>query len=1167
MADLTVTGKRALAFASASPLQLTTSGTPTFNAEGSVTLDGSDTVQANTAVLNRTQFWFAVRFRGNYAFDTVLQPTYFAWTLDANNYIAIYYRPSTDKFAVERRIGGVATRAETAAAGSFATGTKHTLVVAVTASTIKVAVDGSVFTSSAISGTLDLPFDALFDIGTNVNVSDMFWVAAGTGTLADADSVTLNAFGDTDPSLLTSLPGTPSFLWKATDNSFLSSLTPEINAQEVGLMTGAVGPLLSGSGVTLPGDRGDVAASGRPGLTGMYSAWIGPGVNAPFVIGVTARATATAQPGGVAINSVTTQHVVIVGDRAGATATGQSGVLSTAVTARPSLVVEVDFVGNATAPYFDQVSQKTGSAAYWRFDDTSILDDEVGNSAGSVTGVPTLITGALAYDTNQALRFNGTSQYAQVPSTTVLTQAGSYTAAGWLLFQSLPSAQKVVFTKGSYRLLTTAANKLAFTVTNDQSGTLTNTTVTTNTTLEANTEYHVVCVHDADADELRIYLNGVLDNTAVHTVGTEISSYPLTFAGRPYGSAPTFRSVGTASNPQGSNQSLFVIPNPTYVQGDLLLAHISQNNVGTATLTAPAGWNLVSSLQGNGGAPYAHHSWVYWKYAAASEPTSYTWTSSVTVAWGGAISSFGTVNPVNPFAKPTYAFTDTANTTTHTTGPHLIDADNSLVLALIDGDTWEGANAFTWGSGTERYDVVQGGQPSFAVGMSSQVPTAETTLNVTATSTHNSNRYVTSLLVLAGTGVGTYTAVDLDEWSFSTVAPSDSDVAEMYEARLSGVATWTDVSADTRGADLSYGRQYELNRMEAGHADVTLKNLHRRYDPANTSSTYYPNVKPNRKIRMRALLNGTYYPLWEGLIERWPSNWGISYNYDEVQLTVADGFKALNRAGISSVMGAAVSGTQLNTALSRALWPIDKREIDTGEFIMAAVTDEAITSALSIIEDIADSELGQFFIDHVVDGSPATFHDRGHRWSSSRSLTSQVTFTDQSGGIRYTQLDPSDDDDNVVNEWIVTSANGTTGTVIDAISRQQNYPVTGERSTRLDNPDDAIVQARALLQQTARPAVRFDQLTLRLTQQTTAATWRTMFGLAISDRVTVVRNPVPGAGGSSITKQCFIEGISWSITPNFWDVSFQLSPISSLPFYDSVVILDPVSYWRMDETS
>ncbi len=1150
--SITVTGTRGTssAVAAARYLALRTSGTPTITGSA-CTIDSTDLVLAPASLLSTTTGWVAACVKPSWA--STAPPTnprifelggitcYFYgpgpwWVLDSNN-------------TNEARV-----------ALSHAAGDTFVIVATWNTTTMKLTKGTATFVTQTRTAANIVPLSA-FSIGNSPAgdrpfTGDFYWLAAGNTLLTQTESNTLAGFGSTDP---TSLPSSAVLFWNAS-----SFVVPRVAVTDggTGQLAAAVGPLTTSSGLTVPGDRGDVSASGQAGLTGMFTGWAGPGVNAPFVVGVTAQATATARPGAVAINNVTTQNAIVVGAQAGATATGRVGVVSTSAIGAATLVVEVDFDGNATAPYFDQVSQRTGTEAYWRFDDDAILRDEVGTNQGVVTGSPSLVTGALAYDTDQQLRFDGSTQYAQVPSAPVLTPAASYCASGWLRFQALPSASKVIFTKGSYRLLTTAANKLAFTVTNDQSGALTNTTVTTNTILSANTEYHVVCVHDADDDELRVYVNGVLDNTTAHTAGTELYAYPLTFAGRPYGTTPAFRSVGTAFNPAGSNQSLFVIPAPTYVQGDLLLAHIAQSNTsGTATLTAPSGWNLLSSLQGLGGAPYGHHSWMFWKYAGATEPGSYTWTSSVTTGWGGAVSSFGTVDPVNPFAKPVYTFVDS-----NSTGSHLIDADNTLVLALGDCDSFSGPNLFTWSSGTERYDVVGPNVPAFAVGMSSQVPSAETTLNVT--NTVSSSRRITSMVALAGTGIGTYTAVDLDEWSFSTTAPTDSDVAEMYEARLSGVAAWTDVSADVRkdGANLSYGRQYELNRMESGHANITLKNIHRYYDPANTSSIYYPNVKPNRKIRMRALLNGNYYPLWEGLIERWPSDWGISWNYDEVSLTIADGFKALNRAGVSALTGAAISGTQLDTFLSRALWPVDKRVIDAGEFIMSAETTDSVVGALAIIQDIADSELGQFFVDHVVDGSPATFHDRGHRWSNTRSLTSQVTFSDPAGtGINYIDLVPSDDDDNVTNEWIVTSANGTTGTAVDATSRQQNYPVTGERSTRLDNPDDAIVQARALLQQTARPALRFDQLTVRLTRQTAAAVWQAMLELAISDRVTVVRNPVPAAGGSSISKDCFIEGISWSINRDFWDVSFQLSPISSLPFYDSAIILDPVSYWRMDE--
>lgn len=155
----------------------------------------------------------------------------------------------------------------------------------------------------------------------------------------------------------------------------------------------------------------------------------------------------------------------------------------------------------------------------------------------------------------------------------------------------------------------------------------------------------------------------------------------------------------------------------------------------------------------------------------------------------------------------------------------------------------------------------------------------------------------------------------------------------------------------------------------------------------------------------------------------------------------------------------------------------------------------------------------------------------------------------------------------MVNEWNVATASGTVRTAVDTVSRSENYPVTQDRATRLDNNIDAQTQATALLQQTSKPNPRFDSLTVRLTTATQLAVWQKMLTLAISDRVTVIRTPVPAAGGSTVRKDCFIESITWAITPAVWDVSFQLSPVATSGYKDTVLLDGPVSYWRFDTTT
>lgn len=63
---------------------------------------------------------------------------------------------------------------------------------------------------------------------------------------------------------------------------------------------------------------------------------------------------------------------------------------------------------------------------------------------------------------------------------------------------------------------------------------------------------------------------------------------------------------------------------------------------------------------------------------------------------------------------------------------------------------------------------------------------------------------------------------------------------------------WVDISSDVLSFHLKYGRQFELNRMEAGTADFKLDNTKRSYDPTNSAGPYYGNLLPMRKFQVTA---------------------------------------------------------------------------------------------------------------------------------------------------------------------------------------------------------------------------------------------------------------------------------------------------------------------------
>ncbi len=62
--------------------------------------------------------------------------------------------------------------------------------------------------------------------------------------------------------------------------------------------------------------------------------------------------------------------------------------------------------------------------------------------------------------------------------------------------------------------------------------------------------------------------------------------------------------------------------------------------------------------------------------------------------------------------------------------------------------------------------------------------------------------------------------------------------------------TWIDVTDYVRSIEINRGRAEDLNPFDSGMARVELDNRDGRFNPSNTASPYYPNVKPRKQIRL-----------------------------------------------------------------------------------------------------------------------------------------------------------------------------------------------------------------------------------------------------------------------------------------------------------------------------
>lgn len=381
-------------------------------------------------------------------------------------------------------------------------------------------------------------------------------------------------------------------------------------------------------------------------------------------------------------------------------------------------------------------------------------------------------------------------------------------------------------------------------------------------------------------------------------------------------------------------------------------------------------------------------------------------------------------------------------------------------------------------------------------------------------------------------------------------ASNPSDAAPVY----------TDVSRFVRDIEVERGRQHELDKMEAGTARITLKNLDRRFEPEYSGSPYYPNVLPMKPIRVRATLLSQTYTLFTGFVERWPQR-RQGKNYAERQITAVDGFELLSNAILSgATYPQELSGARITRILNAASWSSTARQISTGNSQVQAYTflsSDQVT-ALGHAQDIEETELGLFFNDGP---GHAVFLDRRALLSAPYNQ-SQCTFSDQShdaGAIPYVDIVPSYDKDLIVNDWVITR-NGSSATqeALDSSAILKFFRRSQARSPLLTSDTEALAQAQFLLSRTKNPVLRHESVTIK--PGDVAATWIQVLTREIGDRITTREHP-PG-GGTRIQIDSHIQHLKLTIAKDVKDseCAYQLLPAD----LTSYLVLDDAVNGKLD---
>ena len=359
--------------------------------------------------------------------------------------------------------------------------------------------------------------------------------------------------------------------------------------------------------------------------------------------------------------------------------------------------------------------------------------------------------------------------------------------------------------------------------------------------------------------------------------------------------------------------------------------------------------------------------------------------------------------------------------------------------------------------------------------------------------------------------------------------------------------TWTDVSDYVRSVNVRRPSSRETFRYAAGTMSVTLDNRDARFTPANTAGPYGSNVTPDVDVLLEATWDSVAYNLFFGRVEDWADDYP-SVGYDAVTvMTAIDPLADLGEwSGLVDLdEDAAVeemSHVRFEKVLDAAGFPDAKRAImDCDEHLMRVVSEG---NAIDLLNLIADTEGGSYWYDpHTAVSAEGgiVYESRTALAYKTRSTTSQVTF-DDSTGVNFRDLRTSSGREQLIRSAEVQRVEDERiWTWLTGNPRWRRTNLLNASAVGVVNLARWIVKRGSIENQYRITEVTIDPVT------DGAVMWPEALGLRFRDRVTVdVTIPV---SGFNLTRDCFIDGISHTITPMYWSTTFGLA---SAAVYDDL---------------
>ena len=352
------------------------------------------------------------------------------------------------------------------------------------------------------------------------------------------------------------------------------------------------------------------------------------------------------------------------------------------------------------------------------------------------------------------------------------------------------------------------------------------------------------------------------------------------------------------------------------------------------------------------------------------------------------------------------------------------------------------------------------------------------------------------------------------------------------------------------------GRNRILSNFEAGTATVTINDPDSDFNPQNAAGPYYGKLLPLRKIRIYAdtFVDGNLFrvALFSGYINSFDTSFyqGLQQT-STVTLQCTDGFRLLNNvstgtAPIPGCTAGQLSGARMNSILDFAGFPGSMRSIDAGNSTMQ-VDPGGQRNILQALQTVEQSEFGAFY---MARNGEAKFLSRDYI-----SILADFTVRDYSdvpgpGVLPYTNLDFAFDDQLILNDVTVTRVGGTPQTATSAESIATYFTKSGQRTDILVETDsESEDQARTLIAARKDSDIRIDSMSLNLVAANSEFT--TLANLSM-DIYTLINITKSMSGGSTITRELFVQGVQHDVRPGVWNMKVLTSePIIQAFILDS----------------